>query len=229
MPVNRPTTRAEALSDEEDEFSLDSRPKAKDSKRPAKDAEPTIEAGWEAADSLYTAPDFPEDFKETEEQQLIKFIDKNKGAPFASYKQHFLKKKEGRKSYVCLGEQNNCPLCETGDKPEDKRAFTIVNFSAKPPVRQMIIASPNLYKTIYAANHSPQGPLDKPFWTLCKSGVKQSTKHHQNPVKVRDLDEDYSLNPEEVVEQLSKFEPFTKDDLKISSYEELLEISEDLA
>ena len=224
MPVSRTAPRAEAFIEEEDEFSLDSRPKNSGSKKSSKGAEPTMESGWEAADSLYTAPDFPEDFKETEDQQLIKFIDKN--GPFASYRQHFLKKKDGRKSYVCLSE--GCPLCGIGDKPEDKRAFTIVNFSANPPVRQMIIASPNLYKSLHAGQHSPQGPLEKPFWGLCKSGAKQSTKHHLTPVKVRDLDEDWGLNPEDVAEQLSKFEPFTRDDIKITSYDDLVDIAEDL-
>ena len=108
-----------------------------------------VQSGWDAAEKLVTnLAEFPTEYKHSETFQLVRFIDQT--GPFANYRQHFLKEKtEGRRSYVCIGD--NCPLClKLGDKPETKRAFTIVNLTAKPYQRQMLIATPRLYKTLHA-------------------------------------------------------------------------------
>ena len=143
--------------------------------------------------------------------------------PFASYKLHFLQQKTtGKRSYVCL--QNNCPLCEIlKHRPEVKRAFTVANLSAQPMQRQLLIATPRLYKTMHAAHFSPQGPLNKNFWAISRTGVKQTTVYHFNAVKGRDLAEDWNLNEDDVNKALADMVPYDKSVIRETPYQELLE------
>lgn len=190
-----------------------------------------VGSGWDAAEKLHTPTgDFPVDFKHSEEIQVIKIIDTN--GPFATYKMHFLSQKVGKKSYVCLKSSgNDCPLCTIlNHKPEDKRAFTIVNLSAEGgPQRQVLTATPRLYKTLHAAHFSPQGPLDKNYWALSRSGVKQTTVYHLNAVKARDLDEDWRINQAEAEAFVASVEPYDSSIVRENSYNELLEIAQELA
>lgn len=190
-----------------------------------------VGSGWDAAEKLHTPTgDFPVDFKHSEEIQVIKIIDTN--GPFATYKMHFLSQKVGKKSYVCLKSSgNDCPLCTIlNHKPEDKRAFTIVNLSAEGgPQRQVLTATPRLYKTLHAAHFSPQGPLDKNYWALSRSGVKQTTVYHLNAVKARDLDEDWHINQAEAEAFVASVEPYDSSIVRENSYNELLEIAQELA
>jgi hypothetical protein len=186
-----------------------------------------VQSGWDAAEKLVTASvEFPTEYKHSEQFQLIKFIDT--AGPFANYRQHFLKEKtEGRRSYVCIGD--NCPLClKLNDKPEIKRAFTIINLSAKPYQRQMLIATPRLYKTLHAGEFSPQGPLTKNYWALSRTGVKQQTVYNLMAVKARDLSEDWGLNSEEVEAAIASFTPFERSEIREDSHATLLDIANSL-
>ncbi len=119
--------------------------------RPEAPSSNAVQSGWAAAEQLTTASgDYPTEFKFVDgEFTVVKFIDQN--GPFAIYKQHFLQQKTvGKKSYVSLGP--NDPLCtKLGSKPEDKRAFTIAVITPTGITRQMLIASPRLYKTLHSA------------------------------------------------------------------------------
>ena len=206
---------------EEDDFDLDARP----------EDGPTvgISSGWAAAE-VANAPSgegYPVEFKHSETFQLIKFIDEN--GPFAIYSQHFLQQKiEGRKSYVCIG--NDCPLClKLKHRPERKTAFSIVNFTDGTPQRQQLIATSRLYKALHAAEFSPQGPLTKNFWQINRTGKMQQTVYNLMAVKPRDLGEDWGLDHDKVMEQLAEFKPFDRSPIKPSTYAELLEIAQSLA
>jgi|GEM_PF-1900575 hypothetical protein len=186
-----------------------------------------VQSGWDAAEKLVTnLAEFPTEYKHSETFQLVRFIDQT--GPFANYRQHFLKEKtEGRRSYVCIGD--NCPLClKLGDKPETKRAFTIVNLTAKPYQRQMLIATPRLYKTLHAGEFSPQGPLTRNYWALSRTGQKQQTVYNLMAVKGRDLAEDWALNEAEVEGALVNFKPFERSEIREDSHAALLEIAESL-
>lgn len=194
--------------------------------RPEQTTSTAVQSGWDAAEKLVSpSGDFPVDFKHSEEIQVIKFLDQS--GPFASYKMHFLQNKPGKKSYVCIG--GNCPLCsKLQHKAEDKRAFTIVNLSTDPFQRQILTATPRLYKTLHAAEFSPQGPLPKNFWALSRTGVKQTTVYNLNAIKARDLDEDWGISAEAAEAAISAMEPYTRSVIRENSYAELLEIAEEL-
>lgn len=198
--------------------------------RPVQQATQTsVQSGWEAAEKLITTlVEFPTEFKHSETFQLIKFIDTS--GPFANYRQHFLKEKtEGRRSYVWDGVGSDDPL-ETilNSKPEIKRAFSIVNLTAKPFQRQMLIATPRLYKTLHAGEFSPQGPLTKNYWAISRTGVKQQTVYNLMAVKARDLEEDWGLNAAEVDAAVASFKPFESSDIRTDSYATLVELANSL-
>ena len=183
----------------------------------------TVQSGWDAAEkSSVPAGDYPTEFKFTDgEYQIVKFLDPN--GPFAVYKQHFLSQKTtGKRSYISLGA--NDPLCvKLGSKPEDKKAFTVANLSAPGgPQRQMLIASPRLYKSLHAAHFSPAGPLTKNYWAISRTGKMQSTVYHINPVKPRDLAEDWGITDDEAIEKaIAEMVPFERSVIKEPTWEEL--------
>ena len=221
MPINKadsPATKYIEAADED--FDVDA--------RPAQSSSTSVGSGWDDAEKL-SAPtgDYPVEFKHSEDFQIIKILDPD--GPFASYKLHFLQQKTtGKRSYVCL--QNNCPLCEIlKHRPEVKRAFTVANLSAQPMQRQLLIATPRLYKTMHAAHFSPQGPLNKNFWAISRTGVKQTTVYHFNAVKGRDLAEDWNLNEDDVNKALADMVPYDKSVIRETPYQELLEIAEELS
>ena len=194
--------------------------------RPAQNTSTVVQSGWDAAEKLTPTGDYPVDFKASETFQVIKFLDTS--GPFASYKMHFLQNKVGKKSYVCLGA--NCPLCVVlKHRPEDKRSFSIVNFSVDPFQRQILTATPRLFKTLHTAEFSPQGPLTKNFWALSRSGVKQTTVYHFNAVKARDLQEDWGIDGNAAEAFLATVEPYPRSAIRENSFAELAEIAEELA
>jgi hypothetical protein len=205
---------------EDESFSVEDRPTQSTSST-------AVQSGWEAAEQLVTAQtEFPTEFKHSETFQLIRFIDT--AGPFANYRQHFLKEKtEGRRSYVCIGD--TCPLClKLNDKPETKRAFSVVNLSAKPYQRQILIATPRLYKTLHAGEFSPQGPLTKNYWAISRTGIKQQTVYNLMSVKARDLAEDYGLNEAEVEAAIASFKPFERSEIREDSLAVLTDIAASL-
>jgi len=219
MAINRPEFKTPDIEVAfEDDFDVNARPE--------QSASTAVGSGWDAAEALTTPTgNYPVDFKHSEEIQVVKFIDPD--GPFATYKQHFLNGKPGKKSYVCLGD--NCPLCTVlNHRAEEKRGFTIINFSVSPAQRQILTATPRLFKQLHQAHFSPQGPLNKNFWALSKSGERQTTVYHLNAIKARDLDEDWSINAADAEAAIGEFESYTRSVIKENSYAELVEIANSL-
>lgn len=187
-----------------------------------------VQSGWDAAEKLSgAAADYPVEMKLGEDFQVVKFLDPD--GPFATYKQHFLQQKTvGRRSYISLGPTD--PLAvKLGSKPEDKRAFTVVNLSAPGgPQRQMLIATPRLYKTLHAAHFSPQGPLNKNYWAISRTGKMQQTVYHLNAIKSRDLQEDWGIDQAVAETTIAQIKCFTRDDIKTHSWAELEEVANSL-
>jgi hypothetical protein len=220
MSVDRTATEYMPAADE---FTMDAI-----AERPAQATSTAVSSGWAAAEQLTTSSgDFPTEFKFVDgEHAVIKFIDQN--GPFAIYKQHFLQQKTvGKRSYVSLGA--NDPLCtKLGSKPEDKRAFTIAVVTPAGVQRQMLIASPRLYKTLHAAEFSPQGPLTKNYWGISRTGKMQQTVYNLNAIKARDLMEDWGINAEMAEAEVAKIQPYDRSVIKEHTWEELEEIANSL-
>lgn len=191
--------------------------------------ETNVLSGWDAADSLSSpATEYPTEVKFEDGKHLVfKFLDEK--GPFAIYKQHFLKQKtSGKRSYVCIGA--DCPLCvKLNDRPENKRAFTVVNLShAEGMQRQMLITGARLYQALHAAHYSPQGPLTKGYWAIVRLGKGPSTVYTVTPIKERDLEEDWNINPDRALAVVENSEVYTRNLIKEHSFEELDEIADSL-
>lgn len=205
------------------EQSIDERPAQSTTKTPSDDV---VLSGWDAAEKLTTAMgDFPVETRLIENEfQVFKFLDQE--GPFAIYKQHFLNQKtSGKRSYVSLGA--NDPLCvKLNSKPENKRAFSVVNFSAEEgPQRQMLISGSRLYQALHAAHFSPQGPLTKGYWAISRTGKMAATVYTITPIKERDLEEDWKINPETAAAVVENTQPYTADAIRKPTWEELDEIA----
>lgn len=212
---------------EEDEFSLENAPEA---------GAQLAKSGWGAADEAAKgSSDFPEDFKLTDSEQLVKFIDTE--GPAAVYMLHFLEQKKGRQGYACLGR--GCPLCEAfpdpKQKPSAKYVFTVAEIKrARQEVdgkeewvttvtRKKLTGGVRLYKTLRESDASNAGPLHKPLWTIKKSGEKSTILYHTAPVKLRDLEEDYGIDQAVVTAELASIKPYSKAELVQEVSREILE------
>jgi len=216
MPINNAPDAASYLADD-----IDARPSQAT-------ATSSVQSGWDAAGSLSTSSDFPTEVKfEENKHQVFKFLDES--GPFAIYKQHFLKQKtSGKRSYVCIGA--NCPLCvKLEDRPENKRAFTVVTLNSPEGMqRQMLISGARLYQALHAAHYSPQGPLTKGYWAVVRIGRGPQTNYTVTPIKERDLDEDWNLDAAAAAKVVEASEVYTRGLIKEHSFEELDEIADSL-
>jgi len=186
-----------------------------------------VQSGWDAArDALkkQERSSFIDDFKFSTEPQLVKFLS---DSPYATYRQHWIDNRPGKKSFVCL--EKDCPLCAIGDTPQVKVAFSVLNFSADTgPVVESLVASKTLAKMLEEFHKSDRtGPLTKNYFLLAKP-VNNQTSFIVTPVKARDLAEDFGIDPVEAEEMAQNAEPLTAHHIRVTSRPELQEIAESL-
>jgi hypothetical protein len=182
-----------------------------------------IKSGWDAAAEALKPKEYVKDFKLSETLQVIKFLDPD--GPYAIYSQHFLTQKtEGQRSYTCLG--SGCPLCvKLNHKPEKKYGFSIAVLTPTETTLTKLVASPLFFKSLHAAHHSPAGPLSKNYWAVSRRGQMQHTVYTLNPVKGRDLLEDYGLEEAKIEEAIAEMTAFTSDSVRKLSVDELNEVA----
>ena len=184
-----------------------------------------VQSGWDAArKASASSGEFVQDFKFTEDVQLVKFM---AGEPIAVYKQHWVQERSGRKSFTCLGDK--CPLCrKAGHKPQQKYGFSIVNLSADEPTPQLMAVGIRAQKQLDALNEGRTGPLDKGYWGVSRTGTGNQTTFAFVPVKERDLAEDWDMDAESVVEALDEVTPVDDSAIRIDSLSELNDVAAEL-
>ena len=216
MPITKPAVDAADYLEEDSE---DLQPKVGT----------TIQQGWDAADALLKveSTEYPNDFRFTEEPQLIKFLN---AQPFAIYEQHWIERPKGKKSFVCLGEE--CPLCDIlGDKPRGRFAFNVIEVTGDNQKVQVLTAPPSLARLVRKAHEDERkGPLDREFWEISRMGTGPTTQYTLNFVRGRDLEEEWKLNPDEVTALVANAVQYTANDVvRETPRSELLEIARSLA
>ena len=204
----------EELFEEEDENTSSSNPSI-------------IQTGWAAAKQATSqSSKFATDFKFDEDPQIIKFISSE---PMA-FKQHWVNR-PGKKSFISIGEGD--PLIEVGSIPSQKFAFTILNFSdPENPQRELMVVGVRLCKQIEKLASDPKtGPLNRSnmYYAVSKSGTGPKTTHMITPIKERDLQEDWDIDPEIASKHIASTKPFGPESIYMSSYEELAEVARELA
>ena len=188
---------------------------------------PKVAKGWDAADAAKN-DDFPDELEVTDEAILVHFLD---GAPFAVYKQHWIERK-GKKSWICLGD--NCPLCEdTGDRPQAKILFNVVDFTdPENPVNKLWTVGSRVSTTLKNLNKDKKvGPIDRDdiYFSVSKSGSGTKTVYVVTPVKERDVDEDWDIDPlsaEEIDEFNAK--AYESDVVEYHTKNQLTEIADEI-
>ena len=184
-----------------------------------------IQKGWGAAKkAMSESSNFTNDFRFSDEPQVVKFLSSE---PY-TFKQHFLEKKSGKKSYVCLGK--GCPLCrDLGDTPSNKFAFPIVNLDTEGYPTQLVVAGPRLCTMLEKLDSGRQGPLEANYYALSRTGTKSSTSYSVQLVKPRDLADDWDLDPDVVDAYVTSVEVPGPDAIYVNSLVELTEIAQELS
>lgn len=189
----------------------------------------TVQAGWGAAASALKpkekAGEYAADFRMSEQPQLVRFLE---DAPFAVYEQHWIDRTEGKRSFVCLGDE--CPLCViANDKPRPKFAFNVLVLSDEEPTVQILTTATTLARQLQAANDDPRrGPLTKYYWAISRQGTGPSTSYTLDRVKSSDLAEEWELNPETINDIASQSVKYDKSAVYVSPREELLKVARQL-
>lgn len=221
MPITQPSVNADAYLDADDENAT---PKVGT----------TVQAGWDAASKILKSTvkdgEYPNDFKFTEESQLIKFIG---DGPFRSYEQHWIDRSSGKRSFVCIADSDpeGCPLCDLlGDKPRGKFAFTVLVLSSEEKKTMIMTAPPTLFRQIKAAHEDPKrGPLNKFYYSISRSGTGPQTTYSLERVRGTDLMEDWDLDLAQVEELVASAESFSPEVIWDTPRSELLEIARSIA
>ena len=180
------------------------------------------ERSWQAPEE-FTTPN--KDKKE--ESAVITFLD-NK--PFASFNQHWIERK-GKKSFTCLGE--DCPLCDIlGDRPTTYACFNIVDMTGeRDPMVKVWMVRKTVANSLKALNEDDKtGPLTERYYSVHRTGKGGSTNTSINPIKERDLEEDWEIEPltDEEWDDLEK-DAYNKDVISVQSRKTLQEVAEEEA
>jgi len=189
----------------------------------------TVQAGWGAAASALKpkekSGDYPTDFRFTEQAQLVRFL---QDEPFAVYEQHWIDRTEGRRSFVCLGDE--CPLCTiAGDKPRPKFAFNIIVLSDGEPNVQIMTAPPSFARQLQAANDDPRrGPLTKFYWAIARTGSGNTTQYTLDRVRATDLAEEWELDSNDIDAFAATSISYDTTAVYVSPREELLKVARTL-
>jgi hypothetical protein len=193
-------------------------------------------AGWGEFDKKKeetSSGGFPDDFKLTPQAVIVKILDDE---PFVTYVQHWIDnvKKGTRKSYNCITEFDECPLCARGDKPRARSCFNVVDVEADNLEVKVLTAGPQLGTILKNfATDKKTSPLNRAdlYWRV--SAVQKSNNNMDYtflPVKARDLEADYDGLVPLTDEELDQFESecFTEEDVvRYDSRQDLKDLAEE--
>lgn len=201
---------------------LADRPAKKSSKKDS-----PVRSGWEGHNKTKAAAgDFPEDFKIEKEPKLVKFLEDE---PFASYRQHWIER-QGKKSFTCIEE--DCPLCNAGDRPSAKTCFNVLSLSeGGKPVNKVLTVGVRLGEQLRGfATDRKTGPLTRLYWSMSKTGKGGKTSYNVVPVKERDLEEDWEIDPLDE-DEIEAFEEnlYGEEAVQVPTRKQLKEIASEIS
>lgn len=191
--------------------------------------------GWGAAKKNREenkSTEFADDFKITEEETLVKFLEDE---PYSSLAEHWVDEiDEGKKSFFCIKKvsKDGCPLCAVGHKPKPKSFFNVVPLQGDNAGTVMRLpAGPMLLDTLEESNDSRQGPLSRHYWGIKKSvsgkGKRGKVQYHMQGYKADALRDDWETDPDDVTALLADVKPFDEDSITYPSVEDLEDIRDE--
>lgn len=200
------------------------------SRRPSKS---TVGKGWGGYDEVKgSGSDYVNTWKLPTKATLIKILD---AEPFTTYAEHWLDEiTKGKRSFVCLGE--DCPLCDDlGDRPSGYALFNILDLT-NPDNPKVEVWKAGKRVAGMLKNYSDDkktSPLNREdlYWSIFKSGEKGgNVQTNLNPVKARDLLEDWDVDPftDDELDEFEKDLHVEEDVVYINSRKDLKEVAENL-
>lgn len=252
MPVKR---RSDASDDGDDEVEEEPRKKksraADDKEKPRKskravsrrdddddddDDQPrrpkgSVRKGWKGhQENKAKGGDFPEELKIDGNPTLVKFLEDE---PFVSYRQHWVDNPPNgirKKSWTCL--EDDCPLCDLGDRPRTLTSFNVLHISTggTPENKILTLGNKAVGQLEGFASDDKTGPLTRLYWAISKSGKNQSTAYNFRPVKERDLEEDWEVDPADLEDLIEEAEERLYDDsaVQVPTKKQMKEIAQGL-
>lgn len=210
-PTKRAVKRVAAPPRDLDERDIDA-PEANgddDDDRPARPAKKAtarvgaaagrVRRGWGAGqETMDSTSTFAQSFQPADKAMVIKFLEDE---PYASFRRHWIEStnKEGQRinrPYTCpVSFDDDCPLCEVGDRPQAVSAFNIAVIADDGTVsRKSWDVGARLFNVLKSyANDTKIAPLTRGYFIVSKTGKKGSTQYNVIPVKATALEEDYDV------------------------------------
>jgi hypothetical protein len=186
----------------------------------------SVQAGWGAAEAPKKSGNYPTAFKFTPQTQVVAFLE---DSPFAAYKQHWIERSAGKRSFVCLKPDSDCPLCAApvNNVPNQKYDFNVVVLTDEEPEVKILTTGTMFARDLMTANDDPvRGPLTKSFWAIARHGTGNTTRFSLERVRPRDLAEEWQIDPEKFAPFIADAQRYTLDSVYVSPYEELVKVAE---
>lgn len=189
-----------------------------------------------------TNSNFADEFKpQPNEPVLIKFLD---AEPFDVYNQHWVEEGNAsgntRHSFVCrddeyFDDEDGCPLCDVGEPASTYSLFNILDLTnpRKPEVKVWRTSPAVTDKMERASRDKKTSPLDREdvYFEVEMTKKSRKTEWFVQPVKARDLQEDFDMEPL-TEDEIATFTDNLFTDrtavTKVDSYDDLLELAESL-
>lgn len=183
---NRSNNRRSRRDDDDEE----------DDEKPRGRRSSPVRSGWGGAkETRAKSSGFAEDLDVDSGEVLTKFLEDE---PFASYRQHWADwRTSGKRSFICL--EDDCPLCDIGDRPSAQYLFNVADLTDEPINKQLRVGVQALGQIENLAS-GKMGPLSKNYWVISRSKKKGKGRGNTvawnfTPVKERDLEEDWEMEP----------------------------------
>lgn len=191
----------------------------------------TISSGWSGYTKVRKETnEFAKNLEVTDEELVIKFLDKE---PFATFNQHWIERK-GKRSWPCTDE---CPLCDLGDKAKTQVMLNVLEFSDPDNPTVVVWQVGTMVADIIAgfAKSSKTSPIDRSdlYFSVNKTGGGKRggrVSYNLRPIKERDLLADWDVEPltEEEIEAYGE-KAYGDDIVQIPTQRQLEEIADEIS
>lgn len=184
--------------------------------------------GWGGAKRVKEmGGDFPEGLTlEEGEPVLVKFLEDE---PFVSYRQHWIER-AGKKSWTCL--EDDCPLCDIGDRPQSKFCFNVLLLNEGEPVVKVWTVGSRVLSALEAHHQDKKtGPLTRLYWEIKRTGKGTKANTNLQALKERDVEEDWEdveLLDDDVLAKYMK-QCYTDESVQVQTRKQLREIASEIA
>lgn len=179
--------------------------------------------GWGGAEEIdtdgYTRNLKPKDG----EQKVLRF---RENEPYSNCLIHWIERENGRRSFPCIGEENDCPLCAIGDSPKPEHRFNIVVLTDGEPIAYSYAPPKSIYSKIKTfAEAARTKPLTKRWYLLSREGSTMTNTRYslEDYRRAEDISEDFPdlYVPDD--DEIAALDMYTDEDFEkeTASFEEM--------